>query len=220
MHKWIHRSLDAAGDVNKDTSLEAFINDPTPDQHLIQGIRGLREGLERLAGGKSLDDFFGALRVCGVDIQQDESIRSWCDRALQHARRCVDESGYVRSDEASQKSEQLRTEWQELCDQDSDKGRKWKEDVAKLKAEVEEFERAIGRDADLRKVRAAHRKLGDDLEESLIVAGSAGLQTMMEKAPWFWQDLFNFYLPKAVGMLKDIPIPRSVPYNPDCRRTY
>lgn len=213
MHKWIHRSLDNAGDVNKDTSLEAFINDPTPDQHLLKGIRGLRAGLERLAGGKSLDDLFNALRVCGVDIQQDESIRSLCDRSLKHARRCVDESGYVRSEEANEASEQLRREWKELSDKDSKKGRKWKEDVGKVKVEAEEFEQAISRDADLRKVRAAHSKLGNDLEESLIVAGSTGLQTMMEKAPWFWQDLFNFHLPNAVSMLKDIPIPRYAVYS-------
>ncbi|TFY53591.1 hypothetical protein EVJ58_g9367, partial [Rhodofomes roseus] len=208
-HKWVHRSLDSAGDVNKDTSLEAFINDPTPEHHLIHAIRGLRTALERLAGGKSLDDLFAALRMCGADVQQDDAIRAWCNAALDHARRCLDEAGYVRSEEASQKSEQLRREWRELLDKDSDKGRKWKEDVGKLSAEATEFERAIERDEALRKVRAAHRKLGDDLEQSVVVAGGAGLQAIMEKAPWFWQDLFNFYLPKAVGMLKDIPIPRT-----------
>ncbi|KAH9911872.1 uncharacterized protein B0H18DRAFT_1127893 [Fomitopsis serialis] len=208
-HKWIHRSLDSAGDVNRDTSLEAFINDPTPEQHLLQGIRGLRAVLERLAGGKSLDGLFGAVRVCGVDVQQDESIRSWCDSALEHARKCVDEQGYVRSEEAKERGEALRREGRELADKDSDEGRKWKEDVGEFRREAAEFEQAMERDEELRKVRTAHRQLGDDIEESLVVAGSAGLQTLMEKAPWFWQDLFNFYLPKAVGMLKDIPIPRT-----------
>lgn len=216
MHKWINRSLDTAGDVNKDTSLEAFINDPTPDQHLIKGIRGLRAVLQRLAGGMSLDNFFNALRVCSVDIHQDDSIRLLCDRSLQHARRCVDESGYVRSEEADEASEQLRKQWEKLSDKDSKKGKKWKEDVGKVKAEAEEFERAIATDADLRKVRAAHSKLGKDLEESLIVAGGTGLQAMMEKAPWFWQDLFNFYLPNAVGMLKNIPIPRYAVIDTAC----
>ncbi|KZT63810.1 hypothetical protein DAEQUDRAFT_770247 [Daedalea quercina L-15889] len=209
VQKWVNRSLDSAGDVNMDTSLEAFINDPNPDQHLIKGIRGLRGVLERLAGGKTLDDFFSALRICGVDIQQDKAIRGWCDRALTHARRCVDEQGYVRSEEAQKTSGDLRKEWKELADKDSEKGRKWKEDFGKLRSEAEDFETAMGKGQELRAVRKAHKNLGDDLEQSLLVAGGAGLQAMMEKAPWFWQDVFNFYLPKAVGMLKDIPIPRT-----------
>ncbi|PCH37310.1 hypothetical protein WOLCODRAFT_146593 [Wolfiporia cocos MD-104 SS10] len=41
-HKWVHRSLDSTGDVNCATSLDAFVNDPMPEKHLITGIRGLR----------------------------------------------------------------------------------------------------------------------------------------------------------------------------------
>ncbi|KAI8989201.1 hypothetical protein BD414DRAFT_415141 [Trametes punicea] len=207
--KWIHRSLDAAGDVNQATSLDAFIDDPTPDKHLITGIRGLRTFLERLASGKSLDGFFAALRVCGVDIQQDQDVRGWCDEFIAYLRRSLDERGYVRSDEAREKREQLRNEWKALLDKDSDKGRKWKEDVGALKREADEFQTAIDRDQDLRAVRKAHQKLGEDLENGLLVAGSTGVQSLMDRAPWLWQDIFNVYLPKIVGMIKDIPIPRT-----------
>ncbi|OSC96932.1 hypothetical protein PYCCODRAFT_1481665 [Trametes coccinea BRFM310] len=207
--KWIHRSLDAAGDVNQATSLDAFIDDPTPDKHLINGIRGLRTFLERLASGKSLDGFFAALRVCGVDIQQDPDVRAWCDDFIAHLRKSLDEQGYVRSDDAQKKREQLRKEWKELLDKDSDKGRKWKEDVGALKREASEFQTAIDRDQDLRAIKQAHAKLGEDLENGLLTAGSAGVQSLMERAPWFWQDVFNVYLPKLVAMIKDIPIPRT-----------
>ena len=61
LSKWLHKSLDTAGDVNTDTSLESFIDDPTDDQHLIKAVRGVRAFIERNADGKSLDDFFGAL---------------------------------------------------------------------------------------------------------------------------------------------------------------
>ncbi|OJT14057.1 hypothetical protein TRAPUB_9391 [Trametes pubescens] len=207
--KWINRSLDAAGDVNQATSLDAFIDDPTPEKHLINGVRGLREALERLAGGKSLDGFFGAFRNCGVDIQQDPAVRRWVDAFIAHLRKSLDEAGYARSEEAQKKSDKLRKEWSELLDKDSDKGRKWKEDVAELKREASEFQTAIDQDEDLRAVRRAHTKLGEDLENGLLVAGSTGSQSLMERAPWFWQDVFNVYLPKLVGMVKDIPIPRT-----------
>ncbi|KAI0649580.1 hypothetical protein C8Q79DRAFT_901796 [Trametes meyenii] len=207
--KWIHRSLDAAGDVNQATSLDAFIDDPTPEKHLINGIRGLRELLERFANGKSLDGFFNALRVCGVDIQQDPDVRGWCDAFLAHLRKNLDEAGYARSDEAQAQREKLRKEWKELLDADSDKGRKWKEDIGVLKCEAAEFQEAIDSDVDLRAVRRAHAKLGQELEDGLLVATKTGAQSLMERAPWFWQDVFNVYLPKLVGIVKDIPIPRT-----------
>ncbi|KAI0752306.1 hypothetical protein C8Q80DRAFT_1217036 [Daedaleopsis nitida] len=207
--KWVHRSLDSAGNVNQDTSLDAFIDDPTPEKHLTTAIRGLRQFLERLAGDKSLDGFFAALRVCGVDIQQDPDIRSWCDQFIAHLRKSLDERGYARSDEAKQKTEKLQKEWKELLDKDSDKGRKWKEDVGALKREADAFQRGFEQDEELRRVRRARAKLGEDIENSLLVAASTGTQTLMDRAPWFWQDVFNVYLPKLAASIKDIPIPRT-----------
>ncbi|OJT02930.1 hypothetical protein TRAPUB_6514 [Trametes pubescens] len=191
--KWINRSLDAAGNVNQATSLDAFIDDPTPETHLING----------------LDGFFGAFRLCGGGIQQDPDVRRWVDAFIAHLRKSLDEAGYARSEKAQKQSDKLRKEWRELLDKDSDKGRKWKEHVAALKREASEFQTAIDQDADLRAVRCAHWKLGEDLENGLLVAGSMGSQSLMERAPWFWQDVFNVYLPKLVGMVKDISIPRT-----------
>ena len=82
--------------------------------------------LERLAGGKSLDEVFSKLRICAVDIQQDDDLRKWFDGLIAHLRRSVDERGYVRSEEAEQNRQQLKKEWKELLDADSDKGKKWK----------------------------------------------------------------------------------------------
>ncbi|KAH9913530.1 uncharacterized protein B0H18DRAFT_1097329 [Fomitopsis serialis] len=195
-HKWIHRSLDSAGDVNRDTSLEAFINDPTPEQHLLQGIRGLRAVLERLAGGKSLDGLFGAVRVCGVDVQQDESIRSWCDSALEHARKCVDEQGTCgarrRRSGARRCGGGARARGQGLERDGSGRRR------GGVRREAAEFEQAMERDEELRKEASScgQRGLADTHGEGAVV----------------WQDLFNFYLPKAVGMLKDIPIRGKTEY--------
>ena len=47
LSKWLNKSLDTAGDVNTDTSLESFIDDPTEEQHLIKAVRGVRAFLER-----------------------------------------------------------------------------------------------------------------------------------------------------------------------------
>ncbi|KAI0795838.1 hypothetical protein C8Q75DRAFT_744066 [Abortiporus biennis] len=209
LHKWIHRSLDTAGDVNTDTSLESFIDDPTEEQHLIKAIRSLRTFIERLAGGKSLDDFFGTLRVCGVDIQQDEHLRSLFDETLEHLRKSVDEGGYVRTDEAEERREELKTKWKELYEIDTAEGQKWRVDSDLLKTQFTQFSKALDAGKDSQRVRRAHAKLGKDIEEALFTTASAGAQMAAENVPWLWQDLFNVHLPRLLGMLKDIPIPRT-----------
>ncbi|KAI1786208.1 hypothetical protein LXA43DRAFT_1111273 [Ganoderma leucocontextum] len=194
--KWIRRCLDAAGDVNQGTTLDAFIDDPTSEKHLITAIRGFREFLERLANGKSLDGFFGALRVCGVDIQQDSDIRAWFDKLLAHLHTSLDQPGFVRSEEAEDQREELHKEWEHA-------------DFAELKREAAEFQRAIDHDEDLCELRRARARLAEDIENMLLAAGTAGAHTFMDRAPWFWQDSFNVYLPRIVQSIKDIPIPRT-----------
>ena len=204
----MNKSLDTAGDVNTDTSLESFIDDPTEEQHLIKAVRGVRAFLERNANGKSLDDFFAALRVCGVDIQQDKGVRSWADDALAHARRCLDERGYVRSDEAQQTRDDLKRRWDEMTDSESEESKKWREDVGKLKAEWAEFNKALGEGEDLKRIRKAGAKLGEDLESAFGTAAAAGAQKALDQPVWMWQDMFNAYLPRLLSVIKDIPIPR------------
>ena len=208
LSKWLNKSLDTAGDVNTDTSLESFIDDPTPEQHLIKAIRGVRAFLERNAGGKSLDDFFAALRVCGVDVQQDQGVRSWADDALAFARRCLDERAFVRSDEAERKREDLKRRWNKMASSESEESKKWRDDVGRLKAEWEEFSKALGEGDDLKRIRRAGAKLGDDLESAFGTAAAAGAQQALDQPVWVWQDMFNTYLPRLLSVIKDIPIPR------------
>ncbi|THH32403.1 hypothetical protein EUX98_g1751 [Antrodiella citrinella] len=211
--KWIHKSLDTAGDVNTDTSLEAFIDDPTEEQHLIKAIRAVRTFVERMAGGKSLDDFFGVLRVCGVDIQQDQHLREFFDELLDHLRKSVDERGYVRSDEAQQMRDDLKAKWRELHDADTEEGQKWRDDIGKLQAAWEDFMKAFDSGEDTRRIQRAQSKLGTDLEQAMVSAAGAAASNAIDQGlqngPWLWQDLFNAYIPRLLSIVKDIPIPRT-----------
>ncbi|KAI0071485.1 hypothetical protein K474DRAFT_1668982 [Panus rudis PR-1116 ss-1] len=209
LHKWIHKSLDTAGDVNTDTSLESFIDDPTEEQHLIKAIRSFRAFFERLADGKSLDDFFAALRVFGVDVQQDQHLRKLFDDLLAHLRRSVDERGYVRSEDAQKTREELKSRWKELYDADTEEGKKWRDDFGRLKNEALEFQKALDGGEDAKRVHQAQAKLATDIEQSFLTAASAAAQTATDQFPWMWQDLFNAYLPRVMSMIKDIPIPRT-----------
>lgn len=208
LRKWLHKSLDTAGDVNTDTSLESFIDDPTPDQHLIKAIRGVREFFERNANGKSLDDFFAALRVCGVDIQQDQQLRQATDDTIDFLRRCVDEKGYVRSEEAENKRQELKNRWQHITSAETPEGQKWRDDYEKLKAEWKDFSVALEGGEDLARLRNAQSKLATDLESAFASAASKAADKAMEQPVWVWQDIFNAYLPRLLSLIKDIPIPR------------
>jgi hypothetical protein len=200
--------------VNTDTSLESFIDDPTPEKHLIKSIRGVREFFERCANGKSLDDFFGALRVCGVDIQQDEKLRQTTDETLDFLRRGVDEKGFVRSEDAQKKREELKQRWDELTSANTPEGQKWREDYERLQKEWQEFSVALEGGEDLARLRHAQAKLASDLESAFVTVASKAADKAVENAGtvsqsvWMWQDLFNAYLPRLLNIIKDIPIPR------------
>ncbi|KDQ52650.1 hypothetical protein JAAARDRAFT_183909 [Jaapia argillacea MUCL 33604] len=207
--KWLTRGLDTASDVNKSTSLDSFINDPTPEKHIITAIRCVRTIAERLAGDKSLDDLFAHVRTCAVHVRQDEELKEWFRDFFAHIRKSLDEPGYIRSDESQEDFSRLRQRWDTIMAADSDEGRKWKADVDALKKEIKEFQDRIDKDQDVRRIRRAYAKFGKDLEEASLDAGAAGFQLAAGQASWFWQDVFNVYLPRVIGLMKDIPIPRT-----------
>lgn len=209
VQKWLDKTLDTAADVNQGTSLDTFIDDPTPEQHVPKALRGARVLAERLSGGKSLDDLFACVRSCAADIRSDPDTKAWFDDFFAHARKSLREPGYVRSDEATQAGERLRTRWQELLDADSDVGRKWKTDVEALQREAREFQARAADEPALTRLREAQAKFADDLTSVLSTAGSLGLQTLSESA-WIWKDMFNVYLTRVLGMMKGLPIPRCV----------
>lgn len=99
-----------------------------------------------------------------------------------------------------------------MLDQDSDFGRSWKEDVEAMKVQIKKVQDGLRNDEDLNRLREAHLKLGEAIENGLIETGgqaTTGMQAVMDQLTWFWQDLFRVYLPRLLSMMKDIPIPRT-----------
>lgn len=170
----------------------------------------MRTFIERLAGGQSLDKFFARVRNCAVDITADEYLKSWFRDFFAHVRKSLDQRGYARSKEASEMYDDLRHRWKVLSSQDSDAGKRWKEDVDAFQQEIRAFEEGLRSDKDLSRVRKAHVRLGEQLEDSVAKSGSVGLQLAKDQAAWFWQDLFHVYVPRLLRLVRDIPIPRYV----------
>ncbi|KAL4065007.1 hypothetical protein V8B97DRAFT_1176036 [Scleroderma yunnanense] len=213
--KWADKTVDSAVDLDHAARLETFVEDPTEEKHLHQAFCDLRTLIERLAEGRSLENLFANLRFCALDAKQDPDIKGWFSDFLTYARQCLQEPGFVRTDEASQEYEDLKKRWNDLLNEESDVAHKWKEDVRGLRHELCVFRQAISRDPDIIRLRRAHTKLHNDLVRFGADAGEAGLQFALEQGSWFWQDIFNVYTPRVLSVLKDIPIPRTEYVDPE-----
>ncbi|KAJ3732954.1 hypothetical protein DFJ43DRAFT_1070435 [Lentinula guzmanii] len=209
LQKWITRGFNATTDTA--SSLDSLVDDNTTDKNISKALQAIETLLSRLAN-TSLSELIHTIRKCAVDVRDDQDLRTWFDEFFAHLRRDLDEAGYIRSDEAKHVRKDLRNRWKAMLDQDSDFGRTWKKDVEAMKIQIKKFQDGLKNDEDLNRLREVHVKLGEAIENGLIEAGDqaqTGVQAVMEQLTWFWQDLFRVYLPRALNMLKDIPIPRT-----------
>ncbi|KAG5646262.1 hypothetical protein DXG03_003858 [Asterophora parasitica] len=199
-----HQALDA----NKSGSLSSFFNDPTPEQHVPKALDLLQKFVERLSS-TPLEPLFNELRTCVDAIVADPKLRKWFDDFFDLARKNLAQEGYARSDESQDQRKELRTRWNALLGEED---AKWRRSVDAVKKELNEFQEGLAKDKDLQVVRKAHVQLSDDIERGLVEAGQeaeTGLEALMERASWFWQDLFRVYIPRVVDFLGELPIPRA-----------
>ena len=206
MQKWLTLTQDAAAGASQETSLDSFVHDPTPDKHLINALRSIRTLVENIAGGKSLEDLFSALRKCVLDIRRDKDLQSLVNDFLAFAKKSFATVGL--EDAQEQERKDLKRRWKELTEGDTDSAKRWKEDVGRLRSQVEAFEDRVNKDPELQKIRKAHAQFGDDLQETLFKASATGLQLSLDHASWVWQDAFNVYLPRLLSLVQSVPIPR------------
>ncbi|KAJ7034692.1 hypothetical protein C8F04DRAFT_1038198 [Mycena alexandri] len=208
LHKWVNKAFDSATDQS--FTLNTFIEDTTPEQHVHKALNALKTLVDRFAKPDSSVDaillraqhFINAVRGDSVEV------KAWVDKFFAHAHKSLDDPGYPRSEEAKIVRRDLRKRGRTLLDANTDAGRKW----AELKDSVRRFGAALVEDEDVERVRVAHVRLGEDVESGLVEAGEeaeTGVQAVLERAAWFWRDLFAVYAPRVLGMLKDVPIPRT-----------
>ncbi|KAF9523026.1 hypothetical protein CPB83DRAFT_68008 [Crepidotus variabilis] len=215
LQKRLDQTIDAASDPN--TTLSSFVADPTPEQHIPKALEALKTVVERLAG-TSLDPLIQKIRSCANEVVRDQDLKAWFDEFFAFSRKNLGESGYSSSDEAQAKRKELRVRWRTLLEKDQ----KWQKAVDEVKVEWEKVEQGLKNDEDLNKLKEAHGKLGSDIESGLVEAGNEAqdkakdaMQTVIDQATWFWQDLFRVYVPKFFAKMRDVPIPRTEYKDPD-----
>lgn len=208
LHKWVIKAFDAAAD--KSFTLQTFIDDPSPDQHIAKALDALKTLLDRFANHESSVDAIleKAQRFVTAARGDSKEVKAWVDAFFEHAHTSLVNPDYPRSDDAREVRRDLRKRGRVMLDADTDAGRAWTD----LKETARVFGGALMADEDIERVRAAHAQLGADAERGLVEAGEeaeTGVQAVLERASWFWRDLFTVYAPRMLAMLKDVPIPRT-----------
>ncbi|KAF8638388.1 hypothetical protein AX17_002249 [Amanita inopinata Kibby_2008] len=201
----LNQTMDIAAD--SDTTLQSFINDPTPEQHIPKSLNLLRTLLEHLSN-RSLEPFLDRLRACVVSITHDEQLRQWFSDFFELSQKTLGEPGFAGSEESSKTREELSARWKKLLDEDT----QWKSDVEGLQKELDDIQTGLNSDKDLVRLKMAHNKLSKDLQLGLLdvsTAAQTGMEAAVEQATWFWQDIFKVYIPRFLEMLKNVPIPRT-----------
>ncbi|KAF7329086.1 hypothetical protein MKEN_00169100 [Mycena kentingensis (nom. inval.)] len=208
VHKWVNKAFDNT--TGQPLTLESFVQDDTSQKRVHKSLAALKTLLDRLANPKSsvdavlgkADRFVSAVRGDSVDV------KAWVDKFFEHTKRSLDDPDYPRSEEARVARRDLRNRGQALLDSETDAGRTW----AELKETLKTFFAALAADEDIERVRNAHVQFGEDVERGLVDASEqaeTGVQAVLERAAWFWRDLFAVYAPRFLEMLKDVPIPRT-----------
>ncbi|KAJ6602466.1 hypothetical protein DFH09DRAFT_899906 [Mycena vulgaris] len=202
LEKWSFKALDTSSD--KPFTLDTFIVDSTPEQHVPTALTALKTLLDRFAKPESsVDAVLQAAQRFITDVRRNSNdVKPWVHDSFAHARRILDDPEYSHSEEARDVRRDLNRRGRTLLDANSDAGRSW----AELQEVSQGFGAALVADEDIERVRAAHAQLGKDAAQGFAEAGT---QAALELAPWFWRDLFAVYAPRALAILKGIPIPRT-----------
>ncbi|KAK6992074.1 hypothetical protein R3P38DRAFT_3290187 [Favolaschia claudopus] len=176
-----HQWITKAFDTANDESLtlNSTIEDSSPEQHIHKAVQGLQTLIDRFA-------------------KPNSSV----DEVLQKAQHCV---SAFRKDSAEAKA------W---IDKFFEHAHKTLEDPDySHSAEARTTRRNLRQRArTLLDLDTEAGRLGQDVERGLVEAGEkaeTGVEAVLERAAWFWRDLFAVYAPRLFAMLKDIPIPRT-----------
>lgn len=135
-------------------------------------------------------------------MRDDKDVKKCFEEWEKYVRKCMDEPGYMRSEECKEKKEEVAKMWEEV--KEGEKGKKWKEDTEAFWKEYDEFAVAVKEDGSLNRLKKAHKAIAVDIANLVASIG----QTAVGQGQWLWQDLVNVWLPRVFAQLKEIPLPR------------
>ncbi|KAH8826689.1 hypothetical protein DL96DRAFT_1209672 [Flagelloscypha sp. PMI_526] len=193
--KAYHESLSAVFKLAEDWFFQV-------DPLSISIIPFAKQILARVANERSTNLFFGGLTLVLSAVKEDPKVRVFFEDAFAFGKRCLDEAGFVGSEEFTSSVETFKARWSSLPDE----APAWKTSWDKLTQAWDDVRTAIAKDPDCEMLRSTVTRLVDDVMTG--VGSSQPGDSIFTRFSWLWTDLFSIYLPAILSMLRDIPIPR------------
>lgn len=114
--------------------------------------------------------------------------------------RVLYDPGYVVSQRAYKKANTLVDDGQSLI-QENDQ---WKKDAAELQKQLEQLGSGIANDRATNQLVESLEDLGASVEH----AGKVGINALRAESQGLYRDILDVMVPRIIGLVKEIPIPR------------
>ncbi len=157
-------------------------------------LTSIKTLLERFANSTSADDLVDSINQVYRDADRDPELKGWFKNIDRYVRKCLQEPGFIMSDNATQ-------EWNDL----SDKGNfllkdRYKDHTNHVLDEIKFFGQQFDEDAQNKRFAASMQKLFNDLGND-----ENGKPTFK---PHLLKDLSNVIIPGVFESVRYVPVPR------------
>ncbi|GAA5902285.1 hypothetical protein JCM5296_003972 [Sporobolomyces johnsonii] len=133
-------------------------------------------------------------------IKGDERIQQCWKEFDQLVERCINDPGYVTTSKASRRFDTIYDRAREIVESNAD----WKRDANAFISEMQKLLSHAANDKALLAVGDACEKLG----ESLADFAHTGVNVVGVDGGDLWKDVSQVFLPRLLGALKQVPLPR------------
>ena len=187
-----------------------------------EAIEQFRAIVETLAGGKDLDPLLSSFKKVGEDVNKSDDLKALFNKVRrcrpdtltrqldEYVDRLLFDPGFAMSHKASRQFDDLRKQARSIADKDS----AWKEDISKLSDELQSLWTAFANDRAFAQLGRALDRLGEDLTDF----GRTGSRALTRAGQGAVKDLIDVWLPRALGSIQSLPMPRVEYKSADVRQ--
>lgn len=190
VRKYSNLAVKEIKDVAKSVDADADAN-----QEAENAMHLLRQIIESFTG--PLDGVFASADAVMTHLQEDQRLKDMVKQLDSLVDRAINDPGYATSSKAQRKVEELYNEAQEVAKTNA----AWKRDADKL---VEELNTCLDNAANDK----ALLQLGDAVERLGFASKSFAKSGFSLVDTSAWTDLTSVFLPRILGALHTIPLPR------------
>ncbi|KWU45594.1 Proteophosphoglycan ppg4 [Rhodotorula sp. JG-1b] len=169
-----------------------------PNEKAEDAVSLLREIIESFTG--PLDGAFQAGDKLYKHVRDDERIQQIWSEFETLFERSINDPGYVTSNRASRQFDSLYDRSREVVESNAD----WKRDANAFADEARKLLDNAANDRALEAVGDAFEDLGDAISEF----GKTGYNLVGVDGGDLWKDVSTVFLPRILGALKQVPMPR------------